>query len=189
MFTRRRLVIGGSITFLTRGVSKAQQTAAGPYSDLFVWARPISLPGIPWDHTWVTTYDNRNFAYPNIQAIVAAGESYWYAWGDFHAAGGTPENTSGFLGHQPGVLVAAKCISTPNVDCRSVPSARGCIFSFGIDGVCHQLSNQILYATRVPGRPIFTVSEARGYKESSFLYGTYGLQTTAWAKMSLRMWE
>ena len=110
MFTRRRLVIGGSITFLTRGESKAQQTAAGPYSDLFVWARPISLPGIPWDHTWVTTYDNSKFCISDIQAIVAA-ESRLVCLGDFTRRV-EHRKTHQVLDTSPASQWAGKCILT-----------------------------------------------------------------------------
>ena len=57
---------------------------------------------------------------------------------------------------------------------------RGTVFSYGVDGVCHQLANQVLYATGSGGAPL-TMARARGYMASTFIYGTYGLQHAAWA--------
>lgn len=45
---------------------------------------------------------------------------------------------------------------------------------YGINGVCHQTANRILYPAKI------LVSKARGYWLSSFLYGTYGSTTTEW---------
>jgi hypothetical protein len=59
------------------------------------------------------------------------------------------------------------------------PSA-GTIFYYGVDGVCHQLANQVLWATKGPVAGPLTVSNARGYHVSSFLFGTYGRQPIAW---------
>ena len=67
-------------------------------------------------------------------------------------------------------------IRTP--DSRSAPAARGTIYVYGVDGVCHQLANQVLYAT---SGTRLTVNKARGYFFSTYLYGTYGLQHAAWA--------
>jgi len=47
--------------------------------------------------------------------------------------------------------------------------------------VCHQLANQVLYATDSGGGAPLTVSSARGYLASTFIYGIYGLQHSAWA--------
>jgi hypothetical protein len=69
----------------------------------------------------------------------------------------------------------------PNADSNVVAAARGTIFVYGVDGVCHQLANQVLYSTSIGGVPPLTVRNARGYILSSFIYGTYGLQHTAWA--------
>lgn len=145
---------------------------------LYAWATPAFVSGSPVDHTWITTYDNQQFNYPNVAAVVAAGKDYWYCWGSYHAKGGTPGNPIGALGNQAGNLALARCLVLSNADSRSVQAARGTIYVYGVDGVCHQLANQVLYATN--GTPL-TVSRARGYGASSFLYGTYGLQHTAWA--------
>src|SRR5271166_2982783 len=143
---------------------------------LYAWAAPAFTTGSPVDHTWVTTYDNRINPYPDERAVVVAGQFYWYCWGDFHSQGGTPANPDGLLGQQDGDLALAKCLVTPNADSRTVPAARGTIFTYGIDGMCHQLASQVLYATGSGAVKRLTVSAARGYMASTFIYGTHGLQ-------------
>lgn len=145
---------------------------------LYAWATPAYVSGSPVDHTWVTTYDNRTNSIHSINAVIAANEDCWYCWGGFHAHGGTPGNPTGALGQQAGNLAIARCLVLSNVDSNAAPAARGTIFTYGVDGVCHQLANQVLYAT---GGPPLTVRHARGYFASVFLYNTYGLQQAAWA--------
>jgi hypothetical protein len=150
---------------------------------LYAWAVPAFFSGAPVDHTWVTTYDNRLLpGYPDIQSVTNANQSYWYCWGDFHAKGGTPSNPTGALGQQQGALNLSTCLVTPNLDSRQVYSARGTIFTYGVDGVCHQLANQVLYSTGTGVTPVapLTVKNARGYHVSTFLYGTYGTTHLAW---------
>lgn len=147
---------------------------------LFAWAVPAFASNSPVDHTWVTTYDNRVSPYANVEKVAAASEFYWYCWGAFHAAGGTPNDPTGFLGQQSGNLALARCLVEPNADSRSVPAARGTIFTYGVDGVCHQLANQVLYATAAGDAAPLTVGKARGYMASVFIYKTYGQQETAW---------
>ncbi|MEA2882549.1 MAG: hypothetical protein QOH32_1805 [Bradyrhizobium sp.] len=147
----------------------------------YAWAVPAFSSGSPVDHTWVTTYDNRVHIYPNDAQVAAAGEFYWYCWGAFHPQGGTPVNPTGYLGQQSGDLLFAQCLVQPNADSRSVAAARGTIFTYGVDGVCHQLANQVLYATGTGGPSPLTVVGSRGYMASTFIYGTYGLQHAAWA--------
>jgi hypothetical protein len=151
-----------------------------PIIKLFAWAVPI-WPGALVDHTWVTTYDNRQTTYANISQVAQAGESYWFCWGSFHPRGGTPNNPTGYLGDHNGDLGVAQCLVKPNEDSRTDASARGTIFVYGIDGVCHQLANQVLYATEAGDNRPLTVRSARGYMASVFVYGTYGLQAAAWA--------
>lgn len=74
------------------------------------------------------------------------------------------------------MLSGAKC------DSRQVVAARGTIFRYGRDGVCHQLANQILYASGGDGVAPLTVASARGYMFSSFRYGTYGQNDAAWKR-------
>ncbi|MGJ4996038.1 hypothetical protein [Bradyrhizobium sp. HKCCYLR20261] len=154
---------------------------AAATATLFAWAVPAFTTGSPVDHTWVTTYDNRRTVYPNDAAVAAAGEFYWYCWGSFHPTGGTPINPSGFLGSQAGDLALAQCLVQANADSATTPAARGTVYVYGVDGVCHQLANQVLYATGLGGGSPLTVNLARGYAASTFIYGTYGLQHAAWA--------
>src|SRR5262249_15439495 len=184
MITRRDLIKGTTwlIASVASNLGIQQNHASAGSIKLFTWARPVDLPGAPFDHTWVTTYDNRINVYNDVNAVLAAGESYWYAWGDFHPQGGTPQNASGFLGDQLDNLETAQCIARANADCRNVAAARGTIFAFCIDGVCHQLTSQILYAGKTIGMPPLTVKDARGYPQSSFIYGPYGLQENAWRR-------
>jgi hypothetical protein len=147
----------------------------------YAWTVPAFVSGSPVDHTWVTTYDNRVTPYPNDAAVIAAHQSYWYCWGSFHPKGGTPSIPDGFIGSQTGNLALAQCLVQVNADSRTVPAARGTIFTYGVDGVCHQLANQVLYATGTSTVPQLTVRMARGYIASTFIYGTYGLQHAAWA--------
>lgn len=148
---------------------------------LYAWTVPAYSSGSPVDHTWVTTYDNRTVVYQTDADVIAAGETYWYCWGSFHPTGGTPVNPTGFLGSQSGNLAFAQCLVLPNADSRTTPAARGTIFVYGVDGVCHQLANQVLYATGSASTAPLTVRGARGYMVSTFLYGTYGTQHAAWA--------
>lgn len=147
---------------------------------LFAWATPAFFSGAPVDHTWVTDFDNQAHNYPDANAVAAAGANYWFCWGGYHAHGGTPGNPTGFLGRQAGTVPLAKCLVQANADSNTVPAARGTIYSYGVDGVCHQLANQVLYATGASGAQL-TVRRARGYMASTFLYGTYGKQHSAWA--------
>ncbi|NEW92615.1 hypothetical protein [Rhodopseudomonas sp. BR0M22] len=152
-----------------------------PSVSLYAWAVPAWSSESPVDHTWVTSYDNQVHPYNAIADVVVAGQSFWFCWGAFHPQGGTPVNPTGALGQQAGNLKLAQCVVQPNADSNTAPGARGTIYSYGVDGVCHQLANQVLYATSDGGLPPLTVSKARGYPLSSFIYGTYGLQQTAWA--------
>jgi hypothetical protein len=147
---------------------------------LYAWAVPAFTANSPVDHTWVTTYDNRVTPYGNIEEVGAAGESCWYCWGSFHAAGGTPNDPTGFMGQQSGDRALAQCLVQANADSQTVPAARDSIFTYGVDGVCHQLANKILYSTGDENIEPLGVKRARGYMASVFIYDKYGLQQTAW---------
>ena len=148
---------------------------------LYAWATPAFVNESPFDHTWVTTYDNRQNAYENVGAVAAAGEKYWFCWGDFHVRGGVPDNPTGALGSQAADVAIASCLVQANADSRDSPPAQGTIFVYGVDGVCHQLANQVLYSTGGPEQTPLTVKKARGYFASTFIYHTYGLQRAAWS--------
>jgi len=147
---------------------------------LYAWAVPVGYSRFsPVDHTWVTTYDSRSIQYPDIASVITAGELYWYCWGDFHVKGGTPINPTGFLGSQLGGVNFASCLVKPNEDCSVSSAARGAVYDYGVNGVCHQLANQVLFATSIGGQLPLTVKNARGYFASTFVYGVYGTQSTA----------
>ena len=147
---------------------------------LYAWAAPAFLDESPVDHTWVTSYDNRTQNYPDIEAVIAAEQDCWFCWGGYCAKGGTSDDASGFLCLRDGDLVLSRCLARPNADCGSSFPARGTIFTYGVDGVCHQLANQVLYSTGGGGGQPVTVAPARGYMLSCAIYGTYGLQRAAW---------
>jgi len=151
-----------------------------PRVKLYAWAIPAFTTGSPVDHTWITTYDNRSNPIANIQQVIAAKQFNWYCWGDFHVQGGTPANVSGFLGERDGDLTQARCLVEPNANSLQAEPARGTIFRYGREGVCHQLANQILFASGGNGAAPLTVASARGYMFSSFRYGTYGRNDAAW---------
>jgi nucleoid DNA-binding protein len=58
--------------------------------------------------------------------------------------------------------------------------ARGTIFTYGRHGVCHQLANQVLYATGIGRASPLTVTKCRGYLASVYWYGTYGVPDGVW---------
>ena len=140
---------------------------------LYAWVHPLTIdPDL--DHTWVTNYEP-----PPIYASpgdLPAGALYWYCWGIYHPSGqgGTGPNEPGGIGEAPGDLALSSCLCSPNDS-----SAHGSVFIYGIDGVCHQLANQVLYSTAGP----LTVKNARGYWISHFLYGTYGSNKSDWTKL------
>jgi len=149
---------------------------------LFAWAVPAYRVERFPDHTWVTSYDNRTHSLRNITEVVAAKHHFWYCWGEFHRNGGTPVNTTGFLGETDADLDQVQCLVQPNAESRKVRNARGTIFVYGRDGVCHQLANQALYASGADGRMPLKVENARGDWASNFFYDTYGLNYDAWER-------
>lgn len=145
-------------------------------SILYAWAKPAFYEDFMWDHTWVTDYDNRLVYYPDISSVALAGKYNWYCWGDYHKDGGTPSHPDGFIGGADGIISTAICICEPNLISKGNPSAKGTIFIYGIHGVCHQLANQVLFATKSR----IKVAYARGYERTSATYGDYGLNRAAW---------
>jgi hypothetical protein len=157
-----------------------------PLVQLYVWALPAGSPDdFLVDHTWVTTYDNRiqGQDYQTDAAVAAAGQFYWYCWGSFHPqATGDWLTQHRLLAQRQGDLSVAQCVAEANADSQVAPCARGTIYTYGVDGVCHQLANQVLSATG--GTSPLTCKGARGYWLSTHLYGTYGLQHAAWTNKS-----
>lgn len=146
---------------------------------LYAWVTPAFISkGSPVDHTWVTSYDSQSVIYSDIASIVNANHSFWYCWGSFHTKGKpTLPISTVVTAHS-----AALCLVDPNN-----PNSHGTIQWYGIDGVCHQVANQVLYATSdsKTGKPK-TVSGARGYKLSSAIFGTYGRREQLWRQARIR---
>jgi len=142
---------------------------------LYVWARPIAIND-NLDHTWVTSYDTAGAPYSSLEEVAAAGEYCWMCWGDFHPQA----NPVAPIATGDGDVAMGSCLVEPNARSQTVRAARGTIFTYGLDGVCHQLTNQALVATGIDGCKPLTVKNANGYKLSSFLYGTYGRQHDEW---------
>jgi len=133
-------------------------------ANLCAWAVPAWFSDSPLDHTWVTDFDNRVTSYSSIGEVIAAGKNNWYCWGSYHATGGTPEIADGYLGSQPGNVALSMCLVTPNQPSKGNPPAQGTIFSYGVDGVCHQLANQVLWSTRGGTSAPLTVRMARAQR-------------------------
>ncbi|MDQ7978704.1 hypothetical protein QYH69_15745 [Paraburkholderia sp. SARCC-3016] len=154
--------------------------------DAFAWTVPAFFQNNVVDHTWVTTYDNQQDSFSKIDDVVHAGEHYWYCWGDFHVTGGTQKHPHGLLLRVSIDLSLAKCLVAPDLETKPNRPAQGTIFAYGIDGVCHQLANQVLYSSETNGRPPAIVKTARGFRFSQFLFGNYGLQAVAWKQRAAK---
>ena len=130
---------------------------------LYAFANPLRVPAA--DHTWVTDYEN--FA----QCAERGPRSkYWYATGKCHPVAG---DRSRALANAPADLRLAQCIAKPDESTFTAGRATARI-RYGIDGVCHQICNRILWATAVGGATPITVAGANGYGVSRLAYGTYG---------------
>lgn len=139
---------------------------------LFLWSKPAFIPGSPVDHTWVTSYDSRYKSYKDIQSVINGNEYFWFCKGDFHKQGN-------FIGKDKYRSIYAKCLVIPNDK-----NENGTIFRYAIDGVCHQVSNQVLYRSGVHQHNLIA-RKARGYKVSSAIYGTYGKKKDEWNQNKL----
>ena len=142
---------------------------------LFAWANPLAGVSIV-DHTWVTDYDitETNYTKP------PPDRNYWYCWGDYHS-----KAASGGVGEAIGDISIASSLAKPNDPPPEFPGKPktpqdGAIIYYAIDGVCHSVCNQILYATGSPDSHPLRVTAAKGYSFSSFFYGTYGLNHHDW---------
>jgi hypothetical protein len=149
-------------------------------SFLYAWATPAYFSEAVVDHTFVTSFDSRQRPYLDISAVIAAEHHFWHCWGDYHPTAGITGNESGYLGSQQADIKEATKLVTANKGVGELGS-RGTVFVYGVDGVCHQVANQVLFATARWGDPL-TVRTARGYMASVFLYGTYGRRVAAWEK-------
>ena len=145
---------------------------------LYAWVTPAFGNDVFADHTFVTSFDSRDGSFGCIAGVLQSSLLFWYCWGSYHETGGTRDNTSGYIGSMRANIDDAVRLVVPNT---ADSGSHGTIFVYGRDGVCHQLANQVLYATSCSGDPL-TVRQARGYLASTFLYGTYGRQHAAWEK-------
>ncbi len=149
-------------------------------STLYAWVTPAFIDGSLVDHTWVTDYDSRITPHPNIQSVTANGARNWLCWGDFHANGKSKVNPGGYIGSSQGSLLLAECLCKVNVCSKADFDARGTISVYGFDGVCHQLANQVLWATKATNANPVMVQQARGYRAGVSIYGDYGIDQQTW---------
>ena len=147
---------------------------------LYLWANPVKKADF-LDHTWVTTYPFTNGEYPQFSNIPA-GASYWYCWGDYHSQGngGIHHKPNGAIGQaEANIDVATKLVES-NKAASAFPGKPaqpqdGAIVVYAVDGVCQNLTNQVLYSTGGPDKEPARVDNARGYQIATFFYGNYGL--------------
>jgi hypothetical protein len=116
----------------------------------------------------VTSYDIRVNNYSDINQVISAQENYWYCKGVFHSHGD-------FIGKINYSSPYSNCLVTSNDSING----NGSIIRYGIDGVCHQVSNQVLYRSKNPFNNL-RVDKSRGYKLSSLIFDTYGLNKDIW---------
>jgi hypothetical protein len=133
--------------------------AQGP-GVLYAFANPLTNQLA--DHTWVTDYHQPRCQNPKSR--------YWYATGKCHPTG---DDRHRLLRQAPADLKVAECIAKPDLSTFTAGPATAQI-RYGIDGVCHQICNRVLWSTAVGGATPITVAGAEGYGASRFAYGTYG---------------
>ncbi|GAB5416546.1 MAG: hypothetical protein Crog4KO_34160 [Crocinitomicaceae bacterium] len=143
---------------------------------LYAWANALSFPVALFDHTFVTDYDFTNGEYPDGPP---AGSNYWYCWGIYH-----PSADHGNIAKLSGDDTIAANLVSPNIAPPAFPGGvgtqDGSIEYYGVDGVCHMVANQVLFATGTSTSEPALVTKANGYRLSSFLYTDYGLNTSDW---------
>lgn len=131
---------------------------------LYAWVRPAFFSHNIVDHTWVTDFNLRTSTLGNLSAVMAASRNYWFCHGDFYT-NGVPQKP---IVNNASPSHGARCLVQSNNK-----KATGTI-RYGIDGVCHQISNQVLYPTKQK------VEKARGYILSRAIFGEYGLRQDEW---------
>lgn len=132
----------------------------------YVWMKPAFFSASPLDHTWVTAFDAKVAPHGSLSAVITAGSSYWFCWGSFHVHSTTKP-----------IVLMQQVLGKPESHCLVPPNdekSRGTIHVYGVHGVCHQVSNQVLFPTGA------RVQEAKGYRFSSAVYGTYGTTSDEW---------
>lgn len=144
---------------------------------LYAWVSPAFMPPGTWspvEHTWVTSYHSLRTPCQDINAVKSTGENYWYCFGGFH-----PGSSRRHIAYCSSTLGLEHCLVGAND-----PKSSGTIVDYGIDGVCHQVANQVLYANSAQ-HTWKTVQRAKGYPISSAIYGTYGRHEEAWMAQRL----
>ena len=161
---------------------------------IYAWSKPADLEGFGkmghFSHTWVSTYpmklDPSNPSDPDPSWVPP--EYYWFCYGSAH------DVASKELGSRIGNLDVAQAISAPNTDALppdapyGTPSkTSGAIEYYGLDGVCHNVANQVLYCTGTNTEEPLRVKGSSGYPLVMFLYGTYGLNASGWYKLTQKL--
>ncbi|MCB2181236.1 MAG: hypothetical protein KQH63_04385 [Desulfobulbaceae bacterium] len=131
---------------------------------IYAWARKIdSGPLKGFDHTYVTDYSPES-TFVAIGDVVKNSSNFWYCHGYFHS------NNSQLVPQCQNVTVNGN-IKKINCLCKSNDKRyNGTVISYLRDGVCHQVSNQILYMTT----PRIEVTGVKGSGNSYGLYGHFG---------------
>jgi len=159
---------------------------------LYFWAN--GMENVPdFDHTWVTSYPFVNGQYATSKDIPAGG-SYWYCWGCYHPSGdgGVDHNPNGAIGQADADLDLARRLVEANVAPPKPPIGSttdpqdGSITFYAVDGVCHNVANQVLFATGSSSVEPQRVIEARAYHLSTFFYTNYGLNNSGWEALRQR---
>lgn len=161
---------------------------------IYAWSKPAELEGFGkmghFSHTWVTTYPMKvdPVNQPDPPGTWVPPEYYWFCYGSAH------DVASKELGSRAGSLDMAKAISAPNTDALppnaplGTPSKYcGAIEYYGIDGVCHNVANQVLYCTGTGSEEPLRVKGSSGYPLVMFLYGNYGLNASGWYKLTRKL--
>ncbi|MFT6437656.1 MAG: hypothetical protein ACJAVI_005732 [Candidatus Azotimanducaceae bacterium] len=125
---------------------------------------------------------------PDPPGSWVPAECYWFCYGSAH------DVASKAMGSRTGDLGVAKAISAPNTDAlppgapHGTPSkTSGAIEYYGIDGVCHNVANQVLYCTGTSAEEPLRVKGSSGYPLVMFLYGNYGLNASGWYKLTQKL--
>jgi hypothetical protein len=144
-------------------------------TQLYAWRRPAVFQNdVLIDHTYVTDYSPFN-KYLTIDDVIKAGAHFWYCWGDFNMKTKdqslVPECPASGLSAD---LKVVCCICEANDK-----NAHGTIFEYGVDGVCQQLANQVLY----PTNPRITVEGVKGWQLTYLFYTAYGRNVNDWIEL------
>ncbi len=155
-----------------------------PESTLYAWSVATSFfKGFEFEHAFVTDFELTS-SYPD-PASLPKGAKFWYCWGDYYDAGKGLSNTAANGG-------VAAALVTPDVappewghGGPQYPQS-GAIRYYGIDGVCHQLANQVLFASGSSTSEPPRVQKIGSYPFSSFFYTNYGLNDDGWKTLRER---